>query len=278
MEYQSIDWNEVWKDLYGKNVEARGKGECATIWESREKAGEFLAQSERDPGRINRVIDALRPDPESRILDIGAGPGTLAIPLARLARQVTAVEPAAGMADVMMEYAGRNGIKNLKIVRKRWEDIDPATDLDGPYDIVFACHSLGMPDIKKEIEKMNAVAKKRVFLFWFGGITSWEKPMVDLWPELYAKAYHVGPKADVLFNVLWSMGIVPDIASGPLDNPRFYPNISSAVRDLRWQFGISTPGQVSALRRYLKSTMVKKNGQYFLPGTTTGVRLSWDAR
>jgi hypothetical protein len=102
--------------------------------------------------------------------------------------------------------------------------------------------------------------------------------MVDLWPDLHGKEYHPGPKADVLFNLLWSMGIVPDVASGPLDNPRFYPSISSAVRDLRWQFGITTPGQVPVLKAYLKRTMEKKNGQYYLPGITTGVRLSWNAR
>src|SRR5690606_41985940 len=53
-------------------------------------------------------------EPGSRILDIGAGPGTLAIPLAGIAAHVTAVEPAAGMAEVMAEYAEEKGVSNLK--------------------------------------------------------------------------------------------------------------------------------------------------------------------
>ncbi|WP_292349944.1 bifunctional 2-polyprenyl-6-hydroxyphenol methylase/3-demethylubiquinol 3-O-methyltransferase UbiG [Methanoregula sp. PtaU1.Bin006] len=276
MEFETMDWNGIWKDLYNRNVASRGRGECATIWESRKKAEEFLARSREDPGRIENVIDALRPAPESRILDIGAGPGTLAVPLARLTRQVTAVEPAAGMADVMEEYALGNGIQNLKIVRKRWEDIDPAADLDGPYDIVFASHSLGMPDIRGAVGKMAAVASGRVFLFWFGGITSWEKPMVDLWPQLHGREYQPGPKVDVLFNVLWSMGICPNVEVGLLDHTRLYPDIDAALADLREQFGIANPEQEDILRKYLESTLVQKNGQFFLPGTTTGARLWWD--
>lgn len=276
MDYQSIDWNGIWKDRYEKNVESRERGECATVWESKKKAEEFLFQSEQNPGRISNVINVLQPGPGSTILDIGAGPGTLAVPLASLAGQVTAVEPAAGMTEVMKEYAAKKGISNLKVIHKRWEDIDPAADLNGPYDIVFACHSLGMPDIRKAIEKMTAVASKRIFLFWFGGITTWEKPMVDLWPKLHGKEYHSGPKADVLFNVLWSMGIVPDVASGQLDHTRLYPDISSAVVDFKEQFGISTREQESILWQYLDAVMIRKNGQFSLPGTTIGVRLSWE--
>jgi len=276
MDYQSIDWNAIWKDHYQKNVESRGRGECATVWESKKKAEEFLAQSERNPGRIRPVLELLKPDSGCRVLDISAGPGTLAVPIASLAGQVTAVEPAPGMAEVMGGYAAKKGISNLKIIQKRWEDIDPATDLDGPYDIVFASHSLGMPDIRKAIEKMNAVASKRVFLFWFGEITSWEKPMVDLWPKLHGKEYLSGPKADVLFNVLWSMGIFPNVASEQLDHTRLYPDISSALTDLREQFGISTLGQEAILRTYLENAMIRENGQFILPGITTGVRLWWE--
>jgi hypothetical protein len=133
-----------------------------------------------------------------------------------------------------------------------------------------------MPDIKKAIEKMIAVASGRIYLFWFGGITSWEKPMVDLWPELHGKEYRPGPKADVLFNVLWSMGIIPNVESGDLDHARLYPDISSAFFDLREQLGVSAPVQETILRTYLERAMIRQDGQYLLPGSTTGVRLWWE--
>lgn len=204
-----IDWNEVWKECYEENMQCRNRRECASIWESREKARDFLNQSRENSHRIRHVISSLPVEPGSRILDIGAGPGTLAIPLAGIAAHVTAVEPAAGMAEVMAEYAEEKGVSNLKIVGKRWEEIDPATDLDGKYDIVVASYSLGMPDIRTAIEMMCKASSKWVYLFWFAGTTSWEQAMVDLWPKLHGKEYNRGPKADILFNVLYSMGIFP---------------------------------------------------------------------
>lgn len=275
MNYETVDWNAIWKDLYRKNVESRGKGECATIWESKKKAQQFLERSREDPGRIRRVLRLLKPNKKSRVLDIGAGPGTLAVPIAQVAGNVTAVEPASGMAGVMKEYAKENGIRNLKIINKRWEDIDTAKDLDGPYDIVFASHSLGMPDIRTAIEKMNAVSAGKVSLFWFGGITSWERSMVDLWPQLHGRDYHPGPKADVLFNVLWSMGIYPEVTSGTLDHNRIYADIDTALEEMKEQLAISTPQQKKIVRSYLEQTMVTEKGRYILPGKSTGVCLWW---
>jgi len=109
MTYRDIDWNTVWKDLYEKNAECRGSGECASIWESREKALDFLNQSRENPERIQHIIDGLPLRAESAVLDIGAGPGTLAVPLAGRVARVTAVEPAAGMVEVMEEYAAEGG-------------------------------------------------------------------------------------------------------------------------------------------------------------------------
>ncbi len=146
MNYNSIDWNEVWKQEYEKNIESRGRGDCATIWDSKKKAREFLDRSNNNPGRIQSVIKILKPEKHSSILDVGAGPGTLAVPLAGVAGHVTAVEPSNGMADVMTDYAAQKGISNIEVVRKKWEDVDPVTDLGDSYDIVFASHSLGMPD------------------------------------------------------------------------------------------------------------------------------------
>jgi 16S rRNA A1518/A1519 N6-dimethyltransferase RsmA/KsgA/DIM1 with predicted DNA glycosylase/AP lyase activity len=39
--------------------------------------------------------------------DIGAGPGTLAIPLAPRVKEITAVEPGAGMVSILQERAAR---------------------------------------------------------------------------------------------------------------------------------------------------------------------------
>ncbi len=69
------------------------------------------------------------------VLDIGAGPVTLAIPFAQKAARVTAVEPAEGMCSVMKEKMSEFSLSNIRVVQKRWEDVDVAVDLEPPYDV-----------------------------------------------------------------------------------------------------------------------------------------------
>ncbi|EHQ36400.1 class I SAM-dependent methyltransferase [Methanoplanus limicola] len=273
---ENTDWNLVWKEKYEKNLLSRGKGDCAGIWDCKEKAKEFLDRSNKNPGRVREVVEFLNPDKDSRILDVGSGPGTLAVPLAKMAGHVTAVEPSPGMADVMAGYAAEEGVNNLNIVRKRWEDVVPGTDLMDSYDIVFASHSLGMPDIKESVEKMNAVSSGKVCLLWFAGITAWEQRMVDLWPQLHGREYCCGPKADVLFNLLCSMDIYPHAEPWTFANNFHYPDYDTAFDDLREQYGVSTAEQESVLARYLKSSLAEENGNLLFPGTTTGMKLWWE--
>jgi SAM-dependent methyltransferase len=275
MTYREINWNTVWKEQYDVNVCCRG-GECGSNWESRERALTFLKQSRENSFRIRHVIEGLPVGPGSRVLDIGAGPGTLAVPLAGVAAHVTAVEPATGMAGVMAEYAADSGVSNLTIVRKRWEDVDPAVDLEGRYDVVVASYSLGMPDIRAAIETMCEASSRWVYLFWFAGTTIWEQAMLDLWPKLHGKDYRLGPKADVLFNVLYSMGICPNVETSRMEHVRRFPDLESAVAEFREQYGVVTPRQETVLRDYLAGTLSENCGDLLLSGVTTRVKLWWE--
>ncbi|QSZ68184.1 class I SAM-dependent methyltransferase [Methanofollis aquaemaris] len=276
MRSNAIDWNAIWKEQYDENLHCRDNGGCASIWESREKALDFLNQSREHPERILSIIDSLPVEAGSRVLDIGAGPGTLAVPLAGVAAHVTAVEPAAGMTEVMAEYAKEEGVSNLSVVRKRWEDLDPAVDLDGRFDVVVASYSLGMPEIRAAIEAMCEASSRWVYLFWFAGTTTWEQGLIDLWPALHGTEYHRGPKADVLFNVLYSMGICPNVETSQMEHTRRFPDLDAAVAEFREQYRVETPEQEKVLRNYLAGTLTENGGDLLLSGTTTRVKFWWE--
>ncbi|MGB4236247.1 MAG: class I SAM-dependent methyltransferase [Methanoregulaceae archaeon] len=270
------DWNAVWKRLYSDNIQSRGYEECTNLWESREKASGFLAQSRENPQRIDHILKALPLTPLSRVLDIGAGPGTLALPIARKVTHVTAVEPAAGMVEVMTEQAAREKIANLTILQKRWEDIDPTRDLPHRYDIVIASYSLGMPDIKASIKSMCRASSKWVYLFWFAGMTSWEKTMIDLWPQLHRREFKCGPKVDVLYNVLYDMGIYPNVETVPMEHKRIFPDFESAINEYVNQYRVSTESQEKIVRDYFSRILTEENGSYTYTGTTIRVKLWWE--
>jgi SAM-dependent methyltransferase len=271
-----IDWNAVWMELYEKNAKCRGRGDCASIWATRDRARAFLAQSRERPERILQDIEGLPLKAVSKVLDIGAGPGTLAVPLAERVAHVTAVEPAAGMVEVMSEHALENGVKNLSIVCKRWEDVDGKKDLQGPYDIVIARHSLGMPNIREAIKAMCEASSQWVYLFWFAGSTGWEKAMIDLWPKLHGREYQPGPKADILYNVLYSMGIYPNMETVQMEYTRKFSDTYAAVKEFGEQYMISSPAQEEVLRRYLQKSLSRTDDglQDFM--ITNQVRLWWN--
>jgi precorrin-6B methylase 2 len=79
-------------------------------------------------------------DPGCRILDIGAGTGSVAVPLAALGCTVTALEPSAGMRDFLSAKLLSFGVESVKIVPERWEDF--SSDRHDEFDLVVACNSL----------------------------------------------------------------------------------------------------------------------------------------
>ncbi|MCP1661525.1 MAG: class I SAM-dependent methyltransferase [Methanocalculus sp. MSAO_Arc1] len=275
MEYTELDWNLIWQKLYNNNLECRGTNDCASIWASKEKARSFMKQSRENPERIRHVIEGLPIHSGSRVLDIGAGPGTMAIPIAKKAAHVTAVEPSPGMTGVLKEYALEEGLTNIRVVEKRWEDIELSTDLEQQYDVVVASYSLGMPDIREAISAMCQVSSDWVYLFWFADTTSWEQAMIDLWPKLHGREYQRGPKADVLFNLLYSMGFYPNVETADMDHVRRFPNPEAALEEYKGQYGIQTPEQEAILLDYLRGVLVQNGDEFIHSGMTKRVKIWW---
>jgi SAM-dependent methyltransferase len=230
----------------------------------------------RERSRIDKTIWETDTTPQSRVLDIGAGPGTLAIPFARKVAHVTAVEPAEGMVSVLREKAEEFGVQNISIVQKRWDDVAVKEDLQPPYDVVIASFSLGMRDIRAAIEKMIAASSKYIYLYHFAGPTSWDRQWSELWPKLHGCEYQPGPKCDVLYNVLYQMGIYPNILTFRLDHPQGYSSLEEAERALAPQVQADSNEQKEALRNYLRGALRKDGGTLVLPRSSIRVKMWWE--
>lgn len=274
MNSKEIDWNEVWREQYQANNKVRGSGECALIWNSKEKAAKFLQMVEENPDRISRTLSNFTITKNTRVLDIGAGPGTLSVPLSESAGFVTAIEPAEGMVEVLKERIRQKSIQNLEIIHKRWEDVSLQEDLKPPYDLIIASHSLGMPDIRTAIDKMQNVCSGEIWLFWFAGTTSWEKQMIKLWPEIHGTPYITSPKSDVLFNVLYQMGIYPDIRFSDMEHAKKYNSIVEAIAEAREQLNCTDEFD-SHIAGYLSQELKEQNGIFLQSGMTKGVSFTW---
>ena len=94
------------------------------------------------------------------------------------------------MNSVLKDYVTSQKITNIFCVQKAWEDPDILDYLEPPYHLVVASLSLGMPDIRAAIKKMEAVACGDISLYWHAGTPGWEKMPRALWPTLFKTRYH----------------------------------------------------------------------------------------
>ena len=277
LDYRKINWANVWTDQMKKHLESGNRKECASIWEEKESAKRFWEMSLRDnQKRARDVISDLDITPDSKVLDIGAGPGSLAIPLSEKVKHVTAVEPSKGMIEVFEDNIAEYNRDNISLIKKKWEDIDVENDLHGPYDIIIASFSLGMPDIQKAIEDMLAVASGKVYLYWFAGSNSRDEHFIELWPKLHGTEYYSKPHSDILYNVLYQMGIYPNMEVFTFDRKESYESLEEAVANLSDHFALGNDEHRIILKEYLQEKLKKENGNYIYDGSTRRVRIWWD--
>ncbi len=100
------DWNEIWKARQRLHDASKHFDDPSHNWDKRENAERYdsTSRSEYDD-RVRITIACLDITKNSRVLDIGAGPGTLAIPLSPRVKEIIAVEPGAGMVEILRKHA-----------------------------------------------------------------------------------------------------------------------------------------------------------------------------
>lgn len=100
-----------------------------------------------DPRRTDdAVVDALlaHARPTDVWLDIGAGGGRYALPLALAVREVVAIDPSPSMLGVLRSGMAEGGIGNVRIIEGRWPAVDtPAADVALMAHIGYDIESIG---------------------------------------------------------------------------------------------------------------------------------------
>ena len=112
-----------------------------------------------DPRRTDEpALDVLRSlvKPGETWLDIGAGGGRYALPLALLARRVVAVEPSEGMRRVLRDGLAEHAIANVDVVPARWP-----TEAAPTCDVALVAHlGYDIEDIGPFLDAMEAAARR----------------------------------------------------------------------------------------------------------------------
>jgi len=218
-----------------------------------ERYGAWVAAMQGDyPGALlQRVAAYARPG--GTVLDIGAGTGVFALPLARRAHSVTAVEPSSAQARQLREMIRREGARNISVVEKRWEDV--AIEKPASYDLVLAIHSLQMDDIAAALRKMCRVADRCLLLVHPKG-----NRLSDAMRELFG--VEPGPDHTGLCEMLTGLGYQPDVE---FCDYSYDVTLDLQMDILRFNPGLDS-GQCNELRDYAVAhdMTVQRNGALWL--------------
>ena len=266
---EEIDWNRMWIEATENASWRKRRGDMTEFWNKRSRR---YSESLKHNDRSMRMISRLDTDPECTVLDIGAGPGTLTIPLARIVKHVTVVEPSSGMLACLRANAADGGLTNITCINRRWEDATPGADLD-EYDVVIASYSLAMLDMKAALSKMNRVARRSVYLFTFAGDRAWDYN--ELWPRLYGEKYRAAPDYIYLYNILHGMGIHADVEITDTEYKERFSSMDEVVEQWMENFDATTPEAEEVIRSHLSENLVQEDGAFWSKHEMKGAMIYW---
>lgn len=224
-------------------------------------------------GKIDAQFRAMGIPPGARVLDIGAGTGTHAVPLAAAGCDVTAVEPSEAMREELEKNRVAAGCGPVKVIPKRWEDVTER-ELGGPSDVVIASYSLSMVDIGEAVAKMQSCCRGTIHLFWFLTPPAWARVSSDLWPRLHGRDYPGEPLADCLWQALHEMGISASLTMEQKPET-VYSSPGEAAREYRQRLACTTEREDGILIDYFTTHLQPSGTGFVLPGVSCSAHISW---
>ena len=237
-----IDWAEHWRDLVQERSTAAGGHSDPTYWDRRAPG---FARSKRS--RVDDFLAVVAPyaSPRKTLIDVGAGAGRHALPLAERVEWVTAVEPSEGMRA---QIPSRD---NMTVIASTWEEADVA-----PADLVICAHVLyGVEDAVPFIAKLDRSARERVFIMLREGQIT--HPATVIRQRLLGEPGPRLPQFSDLFMLLVQMGIAPDVNFVRYPTVQRYADLDEALADCQSLMG---PGWDEAKVRVMLQEILTYEG------------------
>jgi molybdenum cofactor cytidylyltransferase len=155
---------------------------------------------------LDRLLEMARPG--EAWLDIGAGAGRYALPLALKVGAVIALDPSAGMLDALRGAMERHGIHNVRLVPARWP-VTPAGDVPRA-DVALIAH-LGhdVEEIGAFVEAMEDAAARLCIAVMTERAPS--ATVGPFWPVVHGEAHVELPGLSEFVAILEARGRAPSV-------------------------------------------------------------------
>jgi len=247
--YNDINWQLLWRN----SREAKSwKSKNAKEWN---KKSTSFAQRTKHSSYVEQFLNIIEVDRNTTLLDVGCGPGTLAVPYARMVARVTAIDYSEGMLGQLKDFANEERVENIKVLKCAWED-DWEKKGVGSHDLIIASRSMNIGNLAEGIEKLDRHALKRVVIADRIAPSPFD-------PDAFAaigRTFNSGPDYIYTLNMLYGLGIHPRIDHIELPSELRFSDFDEAVASYSWMFRDLNEKEEHRLKKFLESRLLKYDG------------------
>lgn len=247
----SLDFAKLYKEQM-KNSTFKGKK--SDDWDKRANS---MNSNVHNSIYTKTFIEQIDISDSKSLLDVGCGPGTIALAIASKLQEVYALDYSLGMLECVTDNCKKKNLTNVTTIHKSWED---NWDEVPTADIVVASRSMEVKDIKDAVLKLNAKANKRVYLTTKVGGSFIDSDILNQLPrKVFPRPDHI-----YLVNVLHSMGIYAKVDFILSENTKFESNTPEEfVEKVGWSLGELFEDEKVILKEYFtKNYQYKQNAEY----------------
>ncbi|MDF2505394.1 class I SAM-dependent methyltransferase [Clostridium sp.] len=274
-----IDWEALqsFRSLPFTNI---NEEQQAKTWDS--FATMYNGMAKLEEKYTEKQIDKMILSSEDTVVDIGCGPGRLTIPIAKKVKSVTAVDVSPQMLNKCKENAENANLKNITTMQLNWLEEENESKI-GKHDIAIASRSVGFSDVIR----LNNIAKKYVFILNFVSGPSLREIQLDFLegivdipkPPMKKKNFdHRMFGYNISFNVLYDLGIDPNIIVLDDGFERDYSSREEAYEDLRFVGEIPEECEERYRRNVDKYLTEQEDGSFKLLRKTKSHVLWWETK
>jgi SAM-dependent methyltransferase len=252
-QYHDIDWHLLWLN---SRSQKSWKSKGAQEWDK--KAAAFSRRSLTSP-YVQLFLNQLGLDKGMSVLDVGCGPGTLALPIAEKVHSVTALDYSTGMLSSLKQSARERNLTNITPIRCAWED-DWEEHRIGVHDIAIASRSMNIEDLAEGIRKLDAHASKQVVIVDRIAPSPFDPDAF----EAIGRTFNSGPDYIYTLNILYHLGIHATVSHIELASELSFADFEEAMQAYRWMFKDLSDDEEKRLEKFLTKRVIEKGDNHLV--------------
>ena len=245
--------------------------QAGEFWTERKVAWYLRALERSDyAGKVLGVLAPLLAECESA-LDVGAGCGALALPLAERLRRVTALEPAPAMAKALREQAQARGLGNIEVIEAAWGDVPVV-----PHDLVLCAHVGELLHADAPfLGEVSSVARRGVALVRDTGRERDKFFFKELYPIWLGRPYVPGCDYEETVEGLARLGTSPTVTLLPYRSDQPFTDLEEACDFWQEYLGLEEEPFREFLREFLAKRLVPEESGWIAPYPKQAAVLWW---